>query len=96
MKTYLTSGIAAALVASAALVGPAGAQDYGQDSSQDYMMTAPRQGDAPNLDDTSVDRMPTGSILPTRPSINNEGADTDIDNSQDSGDFYNGVLRPQD
>ncbi|KGD85756.1 MULTISPECIES: hypothetical protein [Rhizobium/Agrobacterium group] len=96
MKTYLTSGIVAALVASAAFVGPAGAQDYGQDYSQDYMMTAPPQGDAPNLDDTSVDRMPTGSIQPVRPWVSNEGADTDIDNSQDSGDFYNGVIRPQD
>ncbi|MFB9951281.1 hypothetical protein ACFFP0_20735 [Rhizobium puerariae] len=91
MKTYLTSGIAAALIASAAFVGFASAQDY----NQDYPMMAPRQGDAPNLDDTSVDRMPTGSIRPLPPSLSNEGADTDIDNSQDPGDYYTGVARPQ-
>jgi hypothetical protein len=90
MKISLTSTIAVALIASAGFAGIAAAQDYD-------MTTAPlRQGDAPNLDDTSVDRMSTGSIVaPTASSINNTGADTDIDNSQDDGDYYNGVSRPQ-
>lgn len=84
MKTYLTSGIAAALIASAAYVVPAAAQDT--------MMynTMPRQGDAANLDDTDVDTTTTGSIRTYN------GSDTYIDKSQDTGDYYEGVVRPQD
>lgn len=90
MKISLTSTIAAALIASAGYASTAAAQNY------DMTVAPQRQGDSPNLDDTSVDRMSTGSIVaPITPSINNTGADTDIDNSQDDGDYYNGVSRPQ-
>ena len=55
MKTYLTSGFAAALIASATFAGGAMAQ------STQYQ---PYAESPPNLDDTSVDRNTTGSIYP--------------------------------
>lgn len=87
MKMSLKTGIAAALIASATFAGGAVAQDmYGN-----------TQGRAPNIDDSQVDSMSTGSIRGNGMFYNSPGAaDTNIDGSQDRGDYYDGVLRPQD
>jgi len=100
MKTYLTSGIAA-LIVTAGFAGAAAAQDtYYQYDPQGQPTANPQ-----NLDDNpdaNIDRMPTGSIYGgyggSRGTtwLNNSGADTNIDGSQDPGDYYDGVLRPQD
>jgi hypothetical protein len=83
MKTYIKSGFAAALIASAAFAGSAMAQ------STQYQ---PYAESPQSLDDTNVDRSTTGSIYPnTRMgSMSNTG----IDNSQDRGDYYEGAQRP--
>jgi len=85
MKTYLTSGFAAALIASATFAGGAMAQ------STQYQ---PYAESPPNLDDTSVDRTTTGSIYPMNGMNRGTMSNTDIDNSQDRGDYYEGALRP--
>lgn len=85
MKTYLTSGFAAALIASATFAGSAFAQTQYE----------PYAESPPNLDDSQVDTMSTGSIETNRVWMNNGTmSDTDVDNSQDPGDFYEGALRP--
>ena len=86
MKTYLKSGFAAALIASATFAGAAMAQ------STQYQ---PYAESPPNLDDTSVDRTTTGSIYSNDVWMNRGTmANTDIDNSQDRGDYYEGAMRP--
>lgn len=95
MKTYLTSGIAALIISGFA--GAAAAQDYYLYDPEGQPTANPQ-----NLDDNpdaNVDRMPTGSIYQYDRGttwLNNNGADTYIDGSQDSGDYYDGVMRPQD
>ena len=87
MKTYLTSGIAAAAIASVTFVGSAFAQ------STQY---EPYAESPPSLDDTQVDSMSTGSINGdgTWAMRSSNMADTSVDRSQDSGDYYEGALRP--
>jgi Protein of unknown function (DUF680). len=89
MKTYLTSGIAAAVIASATFAGSAFAQ------STQY---EPYAESPPSVDDTRVDTMSTGSINgdSTWMVRRNNMADTNIDGSQDRGDYYEGALRPTD
>ena len=83
MNTYIKTGFAAALIASATFAGSAMAQ------STQYQ---PYAESSPNLDDTSVDRSTTGSIYPdVRVGTM---SNTDIDNSQDRGDYYEGAQRP--
>ena len=87
MKKYITSGIAAAILASAAFVGTASAQ-----SMYDTNANSPR-----NVDDgRQVDTMSTGSIYNNDWRMQNGNASTDIDGSQDRGDYYDGAVRPQD
>lgn len=103
MKTYLTSGIAA-FVVSLGFAGAAAAQDMYYDNPPYYQYDPQGRPTAnpQNLDDNpnrNIDPMGTGSINQYGGGttwLNNSGADTDIDRSQDPGDYYDGVLRPQD
>ncbi|KKX28011.1 hypothetical protein [Rhizobium sp. LC145] len=97
MKSYLKSGIAATLLASAAFAGSAFAQStvYGDRFDNRPSLNTERQ----NLDEGRyVDPMSTGSIDGGSQMMwRSQGpADTYIDGSQDRGDFYEGALRPQD
>ncbi|CAD7026836.1 hypothetical protein REJC140_02424 [Pseudorhizobium endolithicum] len=87
MKTYLTSGIAAAVIASATFAGSALAQ------STQY---EPYAESPPSLDDTRVDTMSTGSINGDQTWMmrSQNMGDTTVDRSQDTGDYYEGALRP--
>ncbi len=94
MKKYLASSIAALLLTSGAIAGSATAQDM----YDDPYVQQPRSN-VQNLDNNAnrnVDRMSTGSIHGNRTWMNHSGSDTNIDGSQDTGDYYDGVLRPQD
>lgn len=87
MKTYLTSGFATALIVSAAFGGTALAQ------SPQY---EPYAESPPSVDDRQVDVMSTGSIngdsryMLRGPNM----SDTYVDGSQDTGDYYDGAMRP--
>ncbi|WP_395517225.1 hypothetical protein [Pseudorhizobium flavum] len=87
MKTSLTTGFVAALIASSAIAGSALAQ------STQY---EPYAESPPSLDDTQVDTMSTGSINGDRNWMirDRNMANTDIDGTQDRGDYYEGALRP--
>lgn len=86
MTTYLKSGFAAAIIASTALAGSAYAQT---------VQYEPYAESPPSIDDTRIDTMTTRSIYPsTGWSSANIMADTYIDGSQDTGDFYDGAMRP--
>ena len=89
MKMSLKTGIAAALIASATFAGGAVAQDmYGN-----------TQGRAPNLDQNeAVDTMSTGSVRNDNGYRygNNSSVGAGIYSSPNRGDYYEGVLRPQD
>jgi hypothetical protein len=87
MKTYLASGFAAAVIASATFAGSASAQ------STQY---EPYAESPPSIDDSSVDTTTTGSIYPDNQFMTGSGnmADTGVDGSQDTGDYYEGVSRP--
>ena len=83
MKTYIKTGFTAALIASATFAGSAMAQ------STQYQSDV---GSQRNLDNSNVERSATGSIYPD--ARMGEMSNTDIDNSQDRGDYYEGALRP--
>lgn len=87
MKTYLTSGFAAALIASATFGGTALAQSTQYD---------PYAESPPAVDDSQVDTMSTGSINgDSRYMVGGPNmSDTYVDGSQDTGDYYSGAMRP--
>jgi len=87
MKTYLASGFATALIASAAFGGTALAQ------SAQY---EPYAESPPAVDDSQVDMMSTGSINGNSRYIlgGPNMSDTYVDGSQDTGDYYDGAMRP--
>ncbi|MGW9231167.1 hypothetical protein ACWGPT_09895 [Pseudorhizobium sp. NPDC055634] len=88
MKTSLTSGFVAAVIASTAFAGAAFAQ------SAQY---EPYAESPPSLDDGRVDTMSTGSIHGDNWRVRAHNmADTKVDGSQDTGDYYDGALRPTD
>ncbi|KEQ04239.1 hypothetical protein [Pseudorhizobium pelagicum] len=83
MHKSLASAIAATVIASAIFAGSAMAQ------STQYQSDV---GSQRNLDNSNVERSATGSIYPD--ARMGEMSNTDIDNSQDRGDYYEGALRP--
>ena len=86
MKTYIKTGFTAALIASATFAGSAMAQ------STQYQPYA----DSPSaVDDTTVDRSTTGSIYPFNQGMTRSNmSSSNIDNSTDTGDYYEGAMPP--
>ncbi len=90
MKRYIPATIAALMVTG--IAGIASAQDAVYSSPDALPMSPPSVEQSRGQD---VDRMSTGSIMRYDSIYNNTGSgNADLDGSQDSGDYYDGALRP--
>lgn len=88
MKTYLTSGFAALLIA-AGFAGTAAAQAVVYDDPYNPRTSPPTiQQDR----GTDLDMSTTGSIYPN--AIPSTAGNADLDGAQDTGDYYDGIQRP--
>ena len=92
MKSYIPTTIAA-LIVSAGFAGAASAQDAVYSRSDSLPMSPPSVEQSRGQ---NVDTMSTGSIIRYDNSMSDmSGAgNADRDGSQDTGDYYDGALRP--